>query len=92
MFHVQYSVDDEPECNSNINPDGVIGPNACGIQPDELHLSCGVSYHGNIPPHLKWITLGENNSISDNLTTDRFDNRVMHNLTIKADLIKDKYS
>jgi len=92
LFPIRYSVDDEPECKSNISPDGVIGHNTCGIQPDELLLSCSISFHGNIPPDLKWIKLGESDSISGNVTKGQAANRFTYNLTIKADLLEDKSS
>ncbi len=48
-----------------MNPDGVIGPNDCGIEPDEIQLTCNVTFsHGNIPPTLEWKISGDENNSS----------------------------
>ena len=43
-----------PICHDNMNPEGLLGPNSCNMEPDELRISCNVSYHGNISPVLQW--------------------------------------
>src|SRR6218665_958342 len=92
LFLITYSLDGEPECSSYKNLDSVMGPNACGIQPDELHLSCSISYHGRIPPDLKWTKLGDNDSIIEMVTKNESDGRFTYGLTIKANQIKDNSS
>ena len=75
--------DGNPRCESNVNPDGVIGQNDCGIEPDEIQLTCKVtSSHGNIPPTLEWKKSGDESS-SSLVVCER---STYCNLTVKADL------
>src|SRR6218665_4182758 len=52
--------DSFPSCESNIRPDGFIGPNSCDLPTEQVQLSCGVDYHGNIHPALTWTMNGQN--------------------------------
>lgn len=47
-------IETEPICRSNIHPDGVIGSNDCGIQPDLVEMSCSIAYRGKNPVQLEW--------------------------------------
>lgn len=48
-----------------MKPDGLLGPNSCNIEPNSLHISCNVSYQGNISPMLQWREIRSlNNSIN----------------------------
>src|SRR6218665_2959528 len=50
-----------------MHSDGVIGPNSCHIEPEEIQFSCSITYHGNIPPALQWKTGRDNQSVREGL-------------------------
>lgn len=61
-----------PQCNSNSNPDGMIGDNDCGIEPEDIKIVCTLRYSGNIPPVLEWMDGGSNSTPLKTLTIERF--------------------
>src|SRR5688572_27289069 len=70
-----------------MHSDGVIGPNSCGIEPEEVKLSCSIKYKGNIAPILQWKASGDNQSITDgrvNITSSN--NEVTYTLTMESSL------
>lgn len=80
------SLDSNPNCSSNIHPDGVIGPNSCGLEPETLELSCKVLFHGNQPPVLIWKISGEDTPVTKGVTNGTLQRSVAYNLTITANL------
>lgn len=77
--------DNDPDCQSNIKPDGVIGQNKFNITPDEVQLTCTVTYHGNIPPALEWKKIGDCNATDDSAASPViYDNRLIYNLNLKG--------
>ena len=69
-------------CQSNTKPHGLIGPNICGIEPEELHVTCAVQYHGNQPPLLQWRESGK--VIVEGVTHNASSDRAIYNLKIKV--------
>lgn len=85
--------DNDPDCQSNIQPDGVIGQNIFNIPQDEVQLICNVTYHGNIPPEMMWKKVGDNISIKDNVTSiATSNNRFIQTLKLKGDISLHKSS
>ena len=83
-FHLQ---DADPDCESNMQPDGVIGQNAFNIPQDELQLTCAVTYYGSIPPQMEWKMVGDNSAIEHNAVSDlRPNNRLVYTLKLKGDI------
>lgn len=75
-----------PECNANMVE--FVGPNNCSIPPDEIQLSCSVTYRGDRAPRLKWKLFGEGvRKYMYNCTnvTENTGSRITCNLTIKPD-------
>lgn len=72
---------DEPTCRTYLIRDG----NYCGIDPDEVQLSCSVTYHGNIPPQLEWWMAGGNSSITNTIGFTS-GNKITSLVTLKTDL------
>jgi len=70
---------------SNMKPDGVVIPNDCNIDPDEVQLSCSVTFYGNYPPQLKWMKVPENGNSVTNTECQTINNRVMCNTSISGD-------
>src|SRR6218665_1945158 len=77
--------DSFPSCESNIRPDGFIGPNSCDLPTDKVQLSCGVDYHGNIHPALTWTRNGQNIR-SMALCNNSNDTRVTCSVTLDAEI------
>lgn len=75
-----------PQCQSNIDPDGVIGNNDCAIEPDDLEFSCNVRYSGNIPPVLVWKKAGNDIIKPKMVTIDRLPGQVMYTAVFTANL------
>ncbi len=71
-------VDENPVCQSNIKPQGFIGPNICGFEPDTLHLTCSVQYHGNQPPMMQWKEVGSDKVIVEGATRNASVDRVFY--------------
>jgi hypothetical protein len=46
-----------PTCQSNSNPTEILTDNNCGLEPDNIHLSCATSYYGNVAPGMSWVDL-----------------------------------
>src|SRR6218665_1416088 len=67
-----------------MKPEGLVGPNRCDLPIEELHLSCSVSYIGNIPPVLQWKMDGQDISISKGIAIDYAGKSVMMNLTMSS--------
>ena len=67
-----------------MRPEGLVGPNSCGLPIEELHLSCSVLYSGNIPPILQWKMEGEDTPISEGVVTDNAGKSVTTNLTMSS--------
>lgn len=55
--------------------DGPIGNNTCGIEPDEVKLSCNMSFSGNAIPIMEWIQ-ADGDVITSNVTTTLYSNGV----------------
>src|SRR5688572_22690505 len=67
--------------------DGVIGPNSCGIEPDEIQLSCSSKYHGDTPLILQWRAHGNNQSSTEGqFTVTTNNNEVIFKLRMKSTL------
>src|SRR6218665_2403366 len=73
-----------PMCHSNMKPDGLLGPNSCNIEPEELHISCNVSYHGNISPVLQWREIQSSESIKSGVSCRQPGYEVTCDLAMKA--------
>lgn len=73
-----------PICHTNMKPDGVLLPNSCNMEPDELKLSCSVSYKGNIPPIVQWREVGSVNLTTKGVSCRHTGNSVTCHLTINA--------
>lgn|SRR6218665_52246 len=85
--------DNDPVCQSNTQPDGVIGQNIFNIPLDEIQLTCIVTYHGNIPPQMEWKKVGDNVPIKDYVTSNvTSSDRLTHTLKLKGDFSLDKSS
>ena len=90
---VFYLQGNDPECNSNIQPDGVIGQNIFNIPPDEVQLSCSVIYYGKMLPQLEWRKVGDDSSVLNGLTSVVTSiNLITSILTLKGDISLDKSS
>jgi len=74
-----------PECGTNL--DEFVGPNNCSIPPDEIQLSCSVTYSGNKSPELKWRKFGDSGDLESTCTTEHADHRKICNLTIEPNLL-----
>lgn len=74
-----------PICQSSKMTNTVIGPNSCGIEPDNLVLTCTVQYHGNEVPILEWRNLVSNDTISKGITRGSNDTYVTLSLTMTVD-------
>src|SRR6218665_4091862 len=72
-----------------MKPDGLIGPNSCGIEPEELHLSCSIAYTGNISPRLEWKAARWNGPVKGNSTEETTNGIYRYNVTMKSDLDMD---
>ena len=80
-------LDADPTCKSNIQSEGIIGPNSCDIQPDVVQLSCRATYHGNSYPILQWERGETNESIADGLfDVTSINNEVTYKLTMNNTL------
>ena len=73
MYH-NFSLFSEssPTCSTNFQPDGVVSDDLefCGFSPDEIVMSCGVKFAGNIPPKLEWKQMSTGTAIPSNITVD----------------------
>ena len=67
-----------------MRPEGLVGPNSCGLPVDKLHLSCSVSYIGNIPPILQWKVEGNDTPISKAIVSDYPGKSITTNLTLSS--------
>lgn len=85
LDYVLSHIETEPVCQSNIQPDGVIGSNDCGIPPDRLQLSCSITYRGNIPVQLEWRSKLENDNSSPTVECRYTPGRSICNLTVTGD-------
>lgn len=90
---LSYLQDKGPDCHSNIQPDGIMGQNIFNIPPDEVRLTCNVTYYGIIPPQMEWKNVGDN-SFSKNIYTSvaTSTNRVTYTLKLKGDISLDNSS
>jgi len=77
-------VDENPVCQSNIKPQGLVVPNICGIEPDALHLTCAVQYHGNQPPLLQWREVQSGKAIVEGVTHNASSDRAIYYLTMEV--------
>ena len=84
VWAVTVHVDESPACQSNIKPQGLIGPNNCGFEPDELHMTCGVKYHGNQPPIMQWKEVGSNSPIAEGITHNASSDRAIYYLKMEV--------
>src|SRR6218665_1412951 len=69
-----------------MKPDGLLGPNSCNIKPDELQMSCNVSYHGNIPPLIQWREVQSAQHIERGVSCNQTDNQVTCKFSVNASL------
>ena len=67
-----------------MKPEGLVGPNSCGLPIEELHLACSVSYTGNIPPILQWKMDNDDTPISTGISGDYQGKSVRLNLTMNS--------
>jgi len=68
--------------------DGPIGNNTCGIEPDEVKLSCNMSCNGNAIPTMEWIQ-ADGDIITSNITTTRYNGNVtVSSLVLNADRVQ----
>src|SRR6218665_1501197 len=86
MVVLWFLIDANPICASNMKPEGLVGPNRCDLPIEELHLSCSVSYIGNIPPILQWKMEGEDTPIAKGIDIDNAGRSVMMNLTMSSNV------
>lgn len=72
-------------CDSNNDLDEIVGSTECAqpILPDQLQLTCSVTYSGNFPPQMKWRNVGSELQPNETRCNVR-GNRVMCNLTLEA--------
>src|SRR6218665_3647431 len=77
--------DGNGSCRSNLKPDGVIIPNDCNIDPDEVQLSCSVIYYGKNPPQLVWKKVPEDGNSVSNTECQTINNRIACNTSITGD-------
>lgn len=82
-------LESQPTCESSMKPEGLIGPNMCGMKPDDLHLSCSVQYRGNQPPSIVWIKTGSEIVITEGVTPNISTNQAIYDLTLKSTVFKD---
>lgn|SRR6218665_1146870 len=93
LYTLSHLQDKDPDCQSNMQPDGVIGQNIFGIPHDEVQLVCIITYHGNTPPRMEWKKVGDKNSTQDSVTSDiSSNNRIIYTLNLKVDISLDKSS
>lgn len=78
------SLEASPVCRSNMKPEGIVGPNSCGLQPEDLQLSCLVLYHGNHPPIIIWKKVGTESPISAGTFRNVSDKRVIYYLKMEV--------
>ena len=86
LFYLQ---DKDPECRSNIHEDGLMGQNIFNIPPDEVHLTCNVTYYGNVPPQMEWRKVGDDRIIENSSTSTSTyisTNRITYTLKLKGDI------
>src|SRR6218665_47140 len=78
-------IETEPICQSNMQPDGVIGSNDCGIPSDQLEMSCSITYRSNNPVQLEWRNNLENDKSSLTVECSNTTNRSTCNLNVTGD-------
>src|SRR6218665_3734977 len=69
-----------------MEPDGLLGPNSCNIEPDELKMSCSVSYHGNIPPLIQWREFQSAGYIEKGVSCEQTDDQAICKFSVNASL------
>lgn len=69
-----------------MKPDGLVGPNKCNIEPEEVQLTCSVD--DDNPVEIQWLEAGYNNVISGN--SSRTSDSFLSVLSLKADLRMDR--
>jgi hypothetical protein len=77
-----------PVCQLNTPAEAIVGPNDCNIEPTTLEFSCGVKFHGNIPPQLEWsmkVGSEEKKFPQGNSSYNSTVNEATCNLTVKAE-------
>lgn len=76
-----------PVCDSDMAPGGVVGPIQCEktSAPDDVELSCGVTYNGKTAPELVWRRAGDSSNSTDTHCVTGY-NRVTCNTTLTANL------
>lgn len=81
------SVDSDLSCESDLNRGGAIGPTQCeeAIAPDELQLSCRVTYNGQNAPQLVWKRAGDSTTLNKTICLTKV-NRVTCNISVTANL------
>lgn len=63
-------------CQESIDPDGVVGDNDCGLEPDNIVFRCILRYSGNIFPVLKWRKTRGDLVTPKTVTMDRIEHQV----------------
>ena len=98
----------EPKFSSDIDLDGVIVDFCKNWEPDTVHMSCRVKYHGNIRPTLSWSNNADGSlvisstyrkydsshgsTLKSNLTVIAQSNSEWHTFLCKANISKDMSS
>jgi len=70
---------------SNMKPDGVVITNDCNIDPDEVQLSCSVTFYGKNPPQLEWKKVPEGGNRVVNTECQTINNRITCNTSVIGD-------
>lgn len=74
-----------PICHTTIESDGLLlGPNSCNMEPDELQVSCNVSYNGDSTPIIQWRAITSADPITRGVSCRQTDNTVTCNLALEA--------
>src|SRR6218665_725039 len=85
--------ENDPECQSNVRPDGVIGQNIFNIPQDDIQLTCNATFYGSEPPQIEWTKVQDGMSIQTSLaSTVMPQNRKISSLKMKGDISLDKSS
>jgi hypothetical protein len=70
-------------CSVIAPPDGPIGNNTCEIQPDEVKLSCKMSFSGNTNPIMEWIQ-ADGDILASNIKTTTYNGVTVSTLVLSA--------
>ena len=87
QYSSAFSVGSELVCESDMDPRGVVGPTECerAIAPDEVTLSCSLTYNGNNAPRMIWSKAGDSPTLNNTHCVNIY-KRVTCNTTLTANL------